>query len=75
MHHTTTQTSPRSIRQAATPQPILDKVYNGRIAEVAPDDLWQVVESINRTIATMTELVDKVEAHLASIDYTPPSSG
>ena len=74
MHHITPQTSPRIVRQATSPS-ILDKVYNGRIAEVAPDDLWQVVESINRTIATMTELVDKVEAHLASIDYTPPSSG
>ena len=74
MYHATPQTSPRIVRQATSPS-ILDKVYNGHIAEVAPDDLWQVVESINRTIATMTELVDKVEAHLASIDYTPPSSG
>lgn len=74
MYHATPQTSPRTVRQATSPS-ILDKVYNGRIAEVAPDDLWQVVESINQAIAMMTVVVDKVEAHLASIDYTPPSSG
>lgn len=37
-----------------------------------PDLLWQYIENANAAILALTRAVDAVEAHLMSINYTPP---
>lgn len=54
---------------------IFEMVITGRLSEVNPDDLWNHLQSVNYSIASLTAIVDKIEGHLMSIGYAPPSPG
>ncbi len=54
---------------------IFEMVITGRLSKVNPDDLWNHLQSVNYSISCLTAVVDKIEDHLMSIGYVPPSQG